>query len=305
MEKQYNDEIDLIEVFNNTLKSIYLFFNRWYKILGIITFVGLLLGIGISLLNKDKFHNNLLGTSPYIQPTLIVDIINSLNDVNLSDKKSFQKTLNISLKDAQNIKSFHADTIETLYKDILKYNSEKKEFEIIKEKIPTIKLELVYKNSIDVKEFTDKLVRYIDENEYVKRELNIVKRKSETLIKKTDYEISKLDSLQKNILKSSLKSNNSNGKSLLVMNEQINNFFNNDVIKLEKEKQNHLNKLAHLTGLEIISEFAPAKIKNRSTIETLAIFGSIAFGIGFFVLLGFEIRRKAIQLINKQLKEQK
>ena len=193
MEQQHNDEIDLLEVFNNLLKSTYYFFNRWYITLAIITFIGLLLGSAIYFKNKETYQNNMIGTSPFIQPVLIVDIINSLEGVNKYDKESFQRTLDLPLKDAENIINFHADTIETL-----------------KRNITTIKIELKYKDSINVKIFTDRLVNYINENEYIKRELGIVKRRNEALIEKTNYEMSKLDSLQKNILKSSLKSSNVN-----------------------------------------------------------------------------------------------
>jgi len=287
MEQQHNDEIDLLEVFNNFLKSIYFFFNRWYKTLAIVTFIGILIGFTIYFKDRETYQNNMIGTSPFIQPVLIVDIINSLNGVNKSDKESFQEVLGLPLTDVENIVNFHADTLETLINNVTRV------------KITTIKLELKYKNSINVNNFTAKLVDYINENEYIKRELQIVKRKNEALIKKTDYEISKLDSLQRNILKSSLKSSNVNPGSLLIMNEQSNSFFHNDMIKLENAKQSYLSSLERLTGFEIINRFEPAKIKERSLIKTLAVFGSIAFGIGFFVLLGFEIRRKAIQLIKK------
>jgi len=287
MEQQHNDEIDLLEVFNNFLKSIYFFFNRWYKTLAIVTFIGILIGFTIYFKDRETYQNNMIGTSPFIQPVLIVDIINSLNGVNKSDKESFQEVLGLPLTDVENIVNFHADTLETLINNVTRV------------KITTIKLELKYKNSINVNNFTAKLVDYINENEYIKRELQIVKRKNEALIKKTDYEISKLDSLQRNILKSSLKSSNVNPGSLLIMNEQSNSFFHNDMIKLENAKQSYLNNLERLTGFEIINRFEPAKIKERSLIKTLAIYGAIAFGISFFVLLGLEIRRKAIQLIKK------
>ncbi|MEN8119621.1 MAG: hypothetical protein ABFS35_04720 [Bacteroidota bacterium] len=287
MEQKHNDEIDLLEVFNNLLKSTYYFFNRRYKTLAIITFIGLLIGTSVYFKDREKYQNSMIGTSPFIQPVLIVDIINSLEAVNKSDKKSFQKALDLPIADVENIVNFHADTIETLQNNITEEN------------ITTIKLELIYKNSINVKNFTDKLIDYINKNEYIKRELQIEKIKNKALIEKTNYEISKLDSLQKNILKSSLKSSNVNPGSLLIMNEQSNSFFHNDMIKLEKEKQDYLKNIEHLTGFEIINRFEPAKIKERSLIKLLAIFGSIAFGISFLVLLIFEIRRKAIQLIKK------
>ncbi|RLD67009.1 MAG: hypothetical protein DRI95_05620 [Bacteroidetes bacterium] len=283
MEQQHhNDEIDLLELFNNLLKSIYFFFNRWYITLAIITFIGLLLGSAIYFKDRKTYQNNMIGTSRYIQPVLIVDIINSLSGVNKSDKESFQRSLGLPIEDIKNIASFHADTIETL-----------------KGNITTIKIVLTYNDSINVNSFTDRLVNYINENEYIKRELGIVKRRNEALIKKTDYEMSKLDSLQKNILNSSLKTSRVNPSSLVITNDQVNKFFHEDMIKLENAKQGYLNNLERLTGFEIINRFEPAKIKERSLIKTLVIFAAIAFGIGFFVLLGIEIRRKAIQLIKK------
>ncbi len=278
-QQQNNDEIDLIEVFNNFLKSIYYFANRWYKALAIITFTGFIIGFGMYMKDSNIYSNKMIGQTRFINKTIIIEMINSLNEVNKNNKGSIGKILSIPFNDIENLAEITADTIENMGS--------------------LITVKLLYRDTIDVEIFLNGLVNYINNNAYIKREIQISKRRNETLIEKIENEISKLDSLQKSILKNTAKSTVASPNSLLVMNEQITNFFHGDILKLESTKQDYMKNLEHLTAFDVISRFEQAKIKERSFIKTLAIFGSIAFGLGFFILLGFEIRRKAIQLIKK------
>ncbi len=282
-QEKYNDEIDLIEVFNNLLKSAYFFFNRWYKTLAVSIIAGIILGGGIYLKDKRTYQNTMLGYSPVINPVLIVNIINSLDKVNKDDKLSIQKILNLSPEEADRIIGFHADTVETL-----------------KNNITTISVELHYKDTLNISKFTNNLINYINNNSYVADELLLNKNRLNALIQQTEKEIIKLDSLQKALLKNATEKPGIKKGTFVISNDQIDNFYHNDILGLTAKKQKYISELEHLSGFEPISQFEPAKIKGRSLIKTVGITTGIIFGLVFFTLLILEIRRKALHLIHKK-----
>ena len=282
-QEKYNDEIDLMEVFNNLLKSTYFFFNRWYKTLAISIISGIILGGGIYLKDKKTYQNTMLGYSPVINPVLIVNIINSLDKVNKDDKLSIQKILNLTPEEADRIIGFQADTVETLKNDIT-----------------TISVELHYKDTLNISKFTKNLINYINNNSYVADELLLNKNRLNVLIKQTEKEIIKLDSLQKALLKNAAEKPGIKKGTFVISNDQIDNFYHNDILGLTARKQTYISELNRLSGFEPISQFEPAKIKGRSLIKTVAITTGIIFGLVFFALLILEIRRKALHLIHKK-----
>lgn len=285
MEQQHNnnDEIDLLELFNNLLKSTYFFFNRWYKTMAIVTLIGFILGVAVYFKDKDKYHNNITGYSPVINPVLVVDIINSLNEANKADKESMQKLLNLTVIESGSLLGFHADTIETLSNNL-----------------KTISIELLYKDSLDCSKFEKNLISYINNNQYVAKNLTIHKNRLNVYIKQTEKEITKLDSLQLTLLKNAGKKPGLKNGTLMISNDQIANFYHKDILDLTKTIESYRSDLEHITGFEIINSSESVKIKSRSLFKTVAIFAGIALGLSFFVLLGIEIRRKAVQLINRK-----
>jgi len=284
MEQQHNnDEIDLLELFNNILKSTYFFFNRWYKTMAIVTLIGFILGVAVYFKDKDKYQNNIIGYSPVINPVLIVNIINSLNEANKADKKGVQRILNLSTIESESLLGFHADTIETL-----------------SEEIKTINIELLYKDSLNSSKFEKDLINYINNNPFIVKNLLIQKNNLNTFIAQSKKELAKLDSLQLALLKNIGEKPRLKNGTLMISNDQVSNFYHEDVLSLTKEMQEYINDLEHVTGFEVISSTESVKIKSRSLFKTVALFAGIAFGLSFFVLLGLEIRRKAIQLVNRK-----
>ncbi len=293
-QEKYNDEIDLVEVFNNLLKSTYFFFNRWYKVLAVSIIAGIILGLGIYLKDKSKYQNTMLGYSPVINPILIVNIVNSLDQVNKEDKTGIQKQLGLSAIETEHIISFNADTVETVVLEKARSKN------ALAKTITTISIELKYKDTCDINVFSEKLINFINKNPYVAKELALKKSSLETLIAQTNKEIAKLDSLQKALLKNVGERPGLKKGALVISNDQIDNFYHNDIIGLTHNKQRYISELEHITGFEPINRFEPAKIKGRSLIKTVAVTTGIIFGIAFFILLILEIRRKALHLIKKQ-----
>ncbi|RLD75850.1 MAG: hypothetical protein DRJ07_17340, partial [Bacteroidetes bacterium] len=144
MEQQHhNDDIDLLELFNNMLKSIYYFIDRWYKTMAIITLIGIIIGLGIYIKDSDIYSNKMIGKSRFIDKTLIVELINNLNSIK-GNENVFSKTLNVPYKGLKNISQIQADTIENIQN--------------------LISIKLMYTDTIDANVFLNGLVNYINNN---------------------------------------------------------------------------------------------------------------------------------------------
>jgi hypothetical protein len=277
--EQRNDEIDLLELSRNMMVRFYHYCQRRYKMLGIFILIGTILGVGLYLKDKNKFENTIIGTSYVVNPTVIVDIINSLQDINRSDKEAIGEFLNLKEDEVNSLLSIEADTIQTIQT-------------IDGQSLTTIEIRVKFKEQLNLTGFSKHLSSYIDSNIYVRQELQLEKQKSTELIKKYNQEIEKLDSLQKKILASTVETSGSQPGNLLILNDKANSFFHNDIINLEARKQKELKNLERITGFSIIDEKRGTKIKEVSLIETIAKMMAILFGVGFIVSIVLEFRRQ-------------
>jgi hypothetical protein len=277
--EQRNDEIDLLELSRNLMVRFYHYVLRRYKMLGIFTMVGAIPGIGFYFKDKNRFENTIIGTSYVVHPTVIVDIINSLQEINKSDKVAIGKFLNLNEEEANSLLGIEADTIQTIQT-------------IDNQKLTTIEVKVKFKENLDLTGFSKHLCSYIDSNVYVKQELQLEKNKSFELINKYKEEIDKLDSLQRKILASKIETSGSQPGNLLILNDKANSFFHNDIISLETRKQNELKKIERITGFLIIDEKKGTKIKEVSLVGTIIKLMAIWFGIGFFVSIVLEFKRQ-------------
>ena len=209
--EQRNDEIDLLELSRNMMVRFYHYTLRRYKLLGIFIMIGGIVGIGIYFKDKNKYENTIIGTSYVVHPILIVDIINSLQEINGSDKKAISEFLNLNEEEAGSLLNIAADTIKTI-----------KTIDL--QSLTTIEVKLKFNEKLNLAGFTKNLCNYIDSNIYIKQELQLEKNKSFELIKKYNEEINKLDSLQKKILASNIETSGSQPGNLLILNDKANRF---------------------------------------------------------------------------------
>jgi len=284
--EQRNDEIDLLELSRNLMVRFYHYFLRRYKMLGIFAIVGAIIGAGLYLKDKNKYENSIIGTSYVVNPILIVDIINSLQEINRSDKKALQEFLGLNENEANSLLTIEADTIQTIKT-------------IDRQKITTIEVKVKFKENLNLSGFSEHLCNYIDSNIYVLQELKLEKQKSLELIKNYNQEIEKLDSLQKKILASTIQTSNNQPGNLLILNDKANSFFHNDIISLETRKQKEIKNIERITGFSIIDEKKGTKIKETSLVGTIAKITAILFGIGFFVSIVLEFKRQVSIIENK------
>jgi len=282
MEEKHN-EIDLIQISRNMMVRTYHYILRRYKLLGIFIIVGAIAGIVSSIKNKNKYENTIIGTSYFVNPTIIVEIINSLQEINHSDKDAIVKFLKIDKESAMALIKIHADTISSF-----------KTFE--GQKLTTIKITVNFNKDLDFSEFASQLSNFIDSNIFVASELRLEKKRIMELVIKYDEEIKKLDSLQRKILASKMETAGNGG--LLILNDKANSFFHNDIINLEVQKQSEIKKMERLTGLTIIDEKKGTKTKNNPFIETIAKMIALFFGIGFLISIVIEFKRQVIFIEN-------
>ena len=282
MEEKHN-EIDLIQISRNMMVRTYHYILRRYKLLGIFIIVGAIAGIVSSIKNKNKYENTIIGTSYFVNPTIIVEIINSLQEINHSDKDAIVKFLKIDKESAMALIKIHADTISSF-----------KTFE--GQKLTTIKITVNFNKDLDFSEFASQLSNFIDSNIFVASELRLEKKRIMELVIKYDEEIKKLDSLQRKILASKMETAGNGG--LLILNDKANSFFHNDIINLEVQKQSEIKKMERLTGLTIIDEKKGTKTKDDSFIRTIAKMIAIFFAIGFFISIMIEFKRQVIFIEN-------
>ena len=276
--EQRNDEIDLLELSRNMMVRFYHYSLRRYKLLIIFTIIGAVIGMGLYFKDKNKYENSIIGTSYVVHPTIIVDIINSLQDINKNDKQAIQVFLKLKPEEAEALLGIEADTIQTIKT-------------IDRQLLTTIEVKIKFKSNLDLSGFSKHLCNYIDSNIFVKQELQLEKKKNLALISKYNQEIKKLDSLQRKILASNIETSN-NQPGLLILNDKANSFFHNDIISLEVSKQNELKKIGRLTGFSIIDEKKGTKIKEVSLISTIIKMMAILFGLGFFVSVVLEFKRQ-------------
>ncbi len=277
--EQRNDEIDLLELSRNMMVGFYHYTIRRFKLLTIFVVIGAILGIALYLKNKNTYENTIVATTYTINPTYLIEIINSLNDIN-KNKEVVSKVLNLKLEEAEHLIEIKADTIDTKRNILITFK---------------------FKESLNLLNFSKNLSRYVDSNPYVKQELLLIKEQSEERIKNYDYEIDKLDSLQKRILATNLSNSKTPNGNLLVLNDKVNNFFHTDIIELEDKKQAEIRKLKRLSGLTIIDEKRGTKIQESSLIGTVLKMMIILFGVGFFVSIVLEFKRQVKNIENHKL----
>ncbi len=297
--EEKNNEIDLLELSRNIMVRVYHYSIRRYKLLGIFAAFGLVIGLIICLElssnNKEEHVNRIIATSYIVPPEIIIDIINSLDELNSTDKVLTSKVLNVSIEEANSFIGISADTIQKIQNvqtiQAIQYglNLPSGKTVLLKdEPIKPIEINVKFSKSIDLKHFTKCINNYIDSSLYVKNELRFEKNRSLAMLHKYNQEIKNLDSLQNSILHLSHESSGSNQEKLLILSDKSDGFFHNDIINLEASRQQELKRLDRITGLYIIDQKTGLHKEKISFIKTILKYVAICFGIGFFITLILE-----------------
>jgi hypothetical protein len=264
--EQNNNEIDLTEL----SVRLYHFFLRRYKLLGVFIAIGIIYGVYNYLINRDLFVNRTVAASYFIPASIIVDLINSLDEINSNNKDLICKSLNINMNEANNLIGIKADTIETINSNT-------------PEKITTIEINITGTKSLNIESISKGIVNYVDSNAYINKEIGLERKKSEETILTCEQQIISLDSLQNNILKSSLATTNSNTVNSIKLNDKAYNFFHFDIIKLEQTKFDEQKNLDRMKGLYIIDQ------KNEIKTPSVSLVTNLLSKIIIFSIFGFVV----------------
>lgn len=263
------NEIDLIDLTKSGIIRFYNFFTRRYKLLAVSLLVGAFMGIGIYLKDKSKYETTIIATCELIKSEYIISIINSLNDIK-NEKGALAGLLNLNAGEGDKLLSISADTLESKY---------------------SLQIKLRFKKELALKNFTSKLLQYIDSNAYVQQEYQLEKQRCLAIIEKYDHEIMKLDNLQTKILSSDLNKSGGTHGNLLVMNDKVNNFFHKDKIELEGNRQNEIKRLKRLAPLQIVDAKSNVEIRAAKLFPSIFKMMGIVFGLALILALVLEMKR--------------
>ncbi len=283
---KHNDEIDLIELMQNMMLGTYHYFVRRFKMLAIFTAAGVVLGAGLYFKNKDRYENKISLVSNVGAPRVFVSAFNSLNEVRKSDKVKFRDIMKMSEEEAELLKGISADTADSRF-----------------DKKLVIQVSLKFDGNLDLNKFVDNLTDYAESNTYIAKRLKARRIKSESLIKKYNKEVKKLDSLQNKLLRFTDKTNEMlklNGKSqgrVVLLDDKVSTFFHNDIIKFEKEMAAEKDTLSMLDKCcTVIDKSSGVKIKQTSFVDNCVKYGGIFLVVGFVITLLLEFKREAERL---------
>jgi hypothetical protein len=282
---QKNIEIDLTDL---SIKLYYLI-RRRYKLLLVFIFIGIVYGGivygGISFFTK-QYSKKYIATSYTIPAKIVVDIINSINEIHNHDKDNTSKILNIGPDEVKKLASIKADTIGTYYTSDL-------------ERTTTIEIDITGDNSLNFDAVYKGLVNYVDSNQFVKSVVTTEKQKSQEIMQKFDEQIIKLDSIQIVLLRLLSASNPSNYSNISGLNGFSNNYYSNGMIELETKKQTEVKKISQTKGLFTIDKNNAVKSINASFYRILLKKVPLLFGLGIIFSLFLEFRRFVKTFENK------
>ena len=288
-----NDEIDLLDLFKNILVGLYHYINRRTKLLAIFAIVGIFIGLSIHMKNSAVYESKLISVSS-INKEIIIYLIESLDKLIDSNKAELGKILELKEAGVENIKSIEAEKKE-FFKDILSEGSVVNVLDFTQ-----IEVTIIYEDTIELVNLDKKINNYLSNNKYVKKELSLNKQNLKSMLNKTDLEIKRLDSLQKNILSASLIKTDVNLGQLMLLKDKSSSSYHNDIIALENKKQGYIKRIETLSALRTVKPFDKSKTKEKSIVENIGFFFGVFFGLGFIVSIILEIRRKALEFVKKE-----
>lgn len=265
-----NDEIDLIELFLN----IYIFFKKNFWILFISGIIGGGLGYSTKFLGTSHFESSMLIESYTVSNDLLIEYINNVQTI-LKDGnvKYLSKRMGI---DSTNLIDLKTISVEDVYDEKAKKSK------------GYLSVAVNVTNNDFLHYLSSGILKYMENEPYVKSEIQIFTEHNQDLISRIDEEIDKLKVLQEN----NLSQQKSNGDVSIYNNQ---NSFQNELLALLKEKQKLEKQLKFASPFRIIQDFTIYQKPIRKTV-TYTFSGGILFGFIAMVIL-------IIRNINKSIKK--
>jgi hypothetical protein len=316
-----NDEIDLIEVFQkigngflnlfnkifNLLYQVLLFFIRRAILIGIIIIIALSIGVYKYKTSPRYYSSTLEAHSNAMSSIDMINYINNLHGLfKEGNKQGIHEKLGLDIETSESVKDIKAykaiDFNKDGIPDLIDYNEDYETSDsIISRSRFIVKVEVLNQESFPV--IQESLLKYIDQNQYIKERNIIRKRQLNELISKLDYEISALDSLQKSEYFTKKEEPNTKAGQILIMNEKATQLYHSQIMGLYKEKQKLEETLELRTEpITIIQDFSTLSVIENNLMSYLKFWGIVGIVLGILFSIFIENRKSIGRLISDSKK---
>ncbi|MDX2189101.1 MAG: hypothetical protein SFY32_04490 [Bacteroidota bacterium] len=263
------DEIDLLELFKKAIDL----FKRRYKLLLLFVFLGIAEGFFYYTIATPLYKSTLIANSEVLRNEYVTILFNNLNELIKEDNSDqLASYLHISKEEAKSIAKIQATKVEL--KELKVENSSQT-------LTNTFQIEVMVEETKYLDSIQKGIIYYIQNNEFVRKKVELQRNLYQTMISKINSEILKLDTTRNDIGKSYKKSIDS--KFIVMEPSDI----NNSIVSLQERKSNFENALSLLNEVLVIQNFIkynkPASPKLLTTISisigSMITIGLIVIGI--------------------------
>jgi hypothetical protein len=288
-----NKEISLQKI----LSDVVMFFDRNKRLIISTTLIAV---IGVFLFQKLKpsfYETTAIATSGISEyegieiqkdddvrnQRMAINLINDLQlDIEKEDYKALiEKLINLSEKDASQIKSIEAEPLLRQDKDEKFHNTS--DFQI----------NLVVRDASIIEDVQTGLVGYFERNEYIKGYYDEFIEGNEDLKKAIEDEIEDLQSFRDSLItKESLTGISNSSNYLASNNEQT---IANDIIILEERKRKIERDLTLIKPLSFAKPFTKTTVAEREVLVWGSAIGFLAFILSIIIAIIREVKQKALK----------
>jgi len=272
-----DDEIDLGILLLKIVKSI----SKYKLIIFLSTIVGIGLGIGAYQLQTPKYESDMIIQSSILTEAYSNTLTETLERlIKEGNTALLSEKLSLSIDQSSFISSIQVESIsETGATE-----------DATKNRIFKIHVETT-SNAI-LKDLQFGLISFLENNEYVKKRVNLSKNRLEKLISKVGQEIKEIDSLKTQI-NQNLLSQKSGSNNLVILDPTT---VYSEALTLYKDEIGYQNSLELSNSIQLIEGFVAFK---KPASPKLSISIVIGLFLGFLVAVGFIIFKELNSYLRK------
>ena len=260
--KNQDKEIDILTL----IARIVNFIKKYFLVLVIFTILGVIGGFIHFYCSKEVYKTKLIASSPIVDNRIVYELLEPL-------KIHIKNNQNDSVANKLNINSDVATSIHAL------------SFDTTVNRTLIVNLEVFSKENIKV--ICNGIIDFLNDIEYINRQVNYKKKELTDYIAIIDNEISKLNNLQDAMLKN----------AQLASNLSISNTYS-EMLTLVERKRELEKELSGLTSFQIINANIVFDTSKSSVIKSLLVFTFLGAFLGFCIAIFIDLKRK-IKAINK------
>ena len=261
--KNQDKEIDILTL----IARIVNFIKKYFLVLVIFTILGVIGGFIHFYCSKEVYKTKLIASSPIFDNRIVYELLEPL-------KIHIKNNQNDSVANKLNINSDVATSIHAL------------SFDTTVNRTLIVNLEVFSKENIKV--ICNGIIDFLNDIEYINRQVNYKKKELTDYIAIIDNEISKLNNLQDAMLKN----------AQLASNLSISNTYS-EMLTLVERKRELEKELSGLTSFQIINANIVFDTSKSSVIKSLLVFTFLGAFLGFCIAIFIDLKRK-VNAINKK-----